>query len=180
VLLVLWTRGPDSDSRVSTTIPACIIILIGAAATIPLSYLEDSRAVRPSSLLSMYLLGTIILDIAQARTLFEINCNTVGATFVLIMGVKTSLLVLEAKAKRKFMGEPYIYYSREAMSGIINRSFFWWLNSLFKVGYRNVLSPKDLETLDASLLSKNLGQKIQEAWDHRGTHLAIDLKRFPP
>ncbi|KAH8585367.1 hypothetical protein B0O99DRAFT_531040 [Bisporella sp. PMI_857] len=177
-LLVLWIRGPDSHSRVSTTIPACTIILIGAVATIPLSYLEDARAVRPSSVLSMYLLGSGVLDIAQARTLFEINCDTVGSLFVLIMGVKISLLILEARDKRSYMEEPYVSYSRETTSGIINRSFFWWLNSLFKAGYQSLLSPKDLEKLDATLLSKELGQQMQAAWEHCSTCPAIYLKPF--
>jgi len=141
---------------------------------IPLSYLEDTRGIRPSSVLSMYLLGTVVLDIAQARTLFEIHCNTVGSIFVLIMGIKISLLVLEARDKRNYLREPYASYSKETTSGVINRSFFWWLNSLFKAGYRSLLSPKDLEKLDARLRSKELGQQMQAAWKNRGTYSAMN------
>ena len=52
-------------------------------------------------------------------------------------------------------------------SGIINRSFFWWLNPLLLTGFFKNLAVNDLFTLDEQLVSENLQDSLQSGW-HEG------------
>ncbi|GAT29334.1 ABC multidrug transporter [Aspergillus luchuensis] len=71
-------------------------------------------------------------------------------------GLKVLLLILEATEKRYILRHPYQNYPPEALAGIYNRSFFWWLNSLFRRGFSKVLGVDDLFALDKQLESKRL------------------------
>jgi len=50
------------------------------------------------------------------------------------MAIKVSLLFLEAQNKRLYFSAADKERPPQEISGVLNRSVFWWLNSLFLQG----------------------------------------------
>jgi ATP-binding cassette subfamily C (CFTR/MRP) protein 1 len=127
--------------------------------------LEHSRAVQPSTILSVYLLISLLCDITIVRTLYlRDETQAILGLSTASIALKPILLLLETQDKRKYLKKPYNEWSREATSGVINRSFFWWLNPLFILGFRRILVSTNLSPLDPDLLSKPLEESMTEAW----------------
>ena len=84
-LLVLWS----SHSATKASVPSAALELVGAIAIFAISNLEHSRSVRPSSLLSVYLLFSILFDATQLRTLY------LRHELSTIVGLSTATLVVE-------------------------------------------------------------------------------------
>ncbi|CZT41190.1 related to multidrug resistance protein [Rhynchosporium secalis] len=169
-LLVLWSTNPVTQA----TLPASTLSFIAAIAVLLLSDLEDRRAVPPSLLLSIYLLASLIFDIAQVRTLYlRHETSTLLGLSTTSVVLKAVLLVLESRSKRGYLRVPYNGYSPETTGGIFNRSFFWWINPILATGFRRLLTLDDLFQTDASLLTDPLRNRMQNSWEKyqsRGTH----------
>ena len=165
-LLVLWSKHDSIRTRAS--VPSAALTFIDALAMCQLSYVEHKRSIRPSALLNIYLFLSLIFDVAQVRTLYLRNDgSSIAAVFSAGMGIKVALFILETQGKRTHLKLPYRDYPLESTSGIFNKSFFWWLNSLFVGGFRNLLSFDDLHEIDNKLLSEPLRNSLQIAWDSR-------------
>jgi ABC-type multidrug transport system fused ATPase/permease subunit len=90
-----------------------------------------------------------------------------ASAFTITIALKFAVLVLEAQNKRSSLKRPYRNYAREALSGIFNRTVFWWVNPLFVGGFSKVLTLDDLGSIDESLSSEPLRDRIQSTWDAR-------------
>lgn len=166
ILLVLWSLQSESSTAVS--IPSSILNLIVAIQIVAFSQYEHLRSVRPSTILTLYLFISIILDIPQARTLYLIENNFHAAiTFSCIWMGKLFLIVLENLDKRKYLRSKYHDLPYETTSGIINRSFLWWINGLFVKGSNSLLSLGDLFELDRVLSSEKVSERMRGAWESR-------------
>lgn len=84
-----------------------------------------------------------------------------------ILGVKLLILISEATEKRNLLFANYADPSPEATSGIYSRRLFWWLNPLFRLGFRNVVNDDDLFAADRDLLSKSLEVRFNKHWTKR-------------
>jgi len=106
-----------------------------------------------------------VFDAARARTLWlqQYN-NSCVIVFTSAIAVKAILLILEAIQKTRILRPEYQIYPPEATSGIINRSFFWWLNALFLKGFSKTLLLEDLFSLDEQLLAEYLQNVLDSAW----------------
>lgn len=134
-----------------------------------LTCLEHRRSVRPSTIISIYLLFSILFDIAQCRTLWllgEFNA-TLAPLLTAMLAVKLVMLVLELQSKRGSLKSSWRHLAPESTSGIVSRAVFWWLNSLLFQGFRAILSPNDLYDIDEQLRSEVLGNKLISAWKSR-------------
>jgi ATP-binding cassette subfamily C (CFTR/MRP) protein 1 len=144
----------------------------------PLSYLEHTRSVRPSTLLEVYLLVSLLLNIPQARTLFlrHNGPTAIAAIFVATIGAMLIVWILEARNKTTDLKEPYKEYPPEATHGVWNRTFFLWLNPLFVKGFKKLLSLDDLWQTLPDLSSEKLRDEMQAVWDRRcELHLLFNL-----
>jgi hypothetical protein len=83
---------------------------------------------------------------------------------------KAILLVLEALRKRRLLRPKFQTSPPEATSGIYERSFFCWLNSLIRLGFGRVLDIEDLFTLDKHLFAAYLQARFRPAWDSGEFH----------
>lgn len=163
-LVVLWASHSAIKTRAS--VATAVITLIGYIVFAGLSYVEHMRAVRPSLILSAFLLFTLLFDISHTRTLWLQQYNhAIAIVSTVAVLVKFAILCLEAVQKRRMLRPDYQTYPPEAVSGIINRSFFWWLNKLFKRGYSKTLRLDDLFALDKHLLAEYLQQLLGSAWN---------------
>jgi ATP-binding cassette, subfamily C (CFTR/MRP), member 1 len=133
-----------------------------------LSFVEHTRNIRPSAIINAYLLFTLPFDAAQVRTKW-IRGNGPAASGVLtsVLAIKLLVLISEATEKRRILSRPYADPSPEATSGLYSRGLFWWLNSLFRLGFRHVVNDNDLFPVDRELQSKALGIRFDKHWANR-------------
>ncbi|MCJ1311373.1 hypothetical protein MMC25_005044 [Agyrium rufum] len=163
VSLFLWATPGAPRTRAS--IAAACLTLADALCLTMLSHMEHLRSVRPSAIINIYLLLSLPCDIARARSLWlSGHANAIAAVFSSTVSVKAALLVTEAIEKRDILLGPYQTYSPEATSGIYTRSFFWWLNPLFRDGFKRVLTDEDLHPIDEDMSAISLQRRLQGTW----------------
>lgn len=118
----------------------------------------------------MYLSGTLLLDAAQARTLFlsadEKPEFVYSCLFCATVGFKVLILLLKARQKAAWVHWNEKEHSPEETSGLFSNGVFFWLNKIFLLGYRKVLSVEDLYPLDQALDSKTLHDKFSDEIDY--------------
>ncbi|KAF2717369.1 putative ABC multidrug transporter [Polychaeton citri CBS 116435] len=161
-LLILAAVG--SFHVTSIFLAASVLKLVSALLMITLSIVDHSRSPRPSVLLNSYLFLTLLLDAAQARTLFLSSDDkpelTYSSIFVTALAFKAAILLLEAQRKSKWVAWDEKDHSPEETSSIFSLSVFFWLNKLFLDGYTKVLAIEDLYPLDSSLDGSLLHNKF--------------------
>lgn len=161
--LVRWSELPHT--RTNASISATFLNLISILALIALSYAEHTRSIRPSALIDIYLVVSLVLDVPQARTLWIRSFpKSVAALFVSGIALKAAALLIESRNKRGALTAPYNTYPPEALSGFISRSLQWWINPLFVRGFRSVLSIDSLFPPDARVLSEKLQTRFLHCW----------------
>ncbi|ETS74387.1 hypothetical protein PFICI_14253 [Pestalotiopsis fici W106-1] len=167
-LLILWCKAPPLN-RTAASLPSAALNLFAAVELLALTWVEDVKSVRPSSLLNIYLVSTVFFDAVQVRTLYlQSPANTaLAAVFTFTITVKLVLLFLEGQSKTTSLTPPYQGLPPESTSSIINRSFLWWVNDLFYSGLRSILTLDDLYVLDGKLASAPLHAAIAQAWQRR-------------
>jgi ATP-binding cassette subfamily C (CFTR/MRP) protein 1 len=161
-LVVSWANPNVDKTRAS--VPCAAITLVAYLIIPVLSYAEHTKTIRPSILLNGYLFVSLLCDIVQARTLWLRNKDKIAGDFSACVALKFVILVLEAVEKRHLLKPRYQTQSPEATSGIYNRSFFWWLNPLFRKGVRQTFSLNHLYSLDKHLLSDYTHALLDSSW----------------
>ncbi|KAJ5190136.1 multidrug resistance-associated protein [Penicillium cinerascens] len=165
-LLISWAQNVTPHTNVSVASGA--VNLAVAMEILILSWMEDERSVKPSSLLAIYLFLTLLFDIVQTRTLWLSRAGSViPSLFTANVAAKTTMLLLESLGKQKYLTGTYRDLPPESTSGILNRSFMWWLNRLFHAGFRSLLTVGDLDVLDKPLESSGAAEKALRAWVER-------------
>jgi ATP-binding cassette subfamily C (CFTR/MRP) protein 1 len=158
----------QSSHRTRASLAAALVAFTAALGLCILSYLEHTRNIRPSSIINGYLLLTLPFDAAQLRTRWLRGDNhALNGVATGILAIKLLVLVSEAAEKRKLLYTPYAEPSPEATSGLYSRGLFWWLNPLFRLGFRNVVNEDDLFQADRDLLSKSLEIRFGRHWANR-------------
>lgn len=182
---------PTGGVRPKTALPASVVSLLASLVFALLSQAEHTRTVRPSFLASGYLTLTILLDVAQARSLWlRPGLGSIAAMFTVALAVKVVMLVLEESSKASLLlqrvrgdgGEEhdeevkYVALPAETTSGLFSRSLFWWLNSLLYQGFRTVIGMGDLGAIDEKFASDRVLRKAARTWDaanKRGKHALL-------
>lgn len=167
-LVALWAtrRGPARLNSVS--LAAACVSLASSLMCCALSYIEHARSPRPSSLLNVFLLVSLLLDLALLRTLWlspfvEVS---VGGVFTTSFILKAALVVLEAVGKSgHLIAGSGPGYSPEELTGIYGRAVFSWVAPLFRVGFRRLLKPADLFTLDEEMSTAALDERFWWQWN---------------
>ncbi|KAL8695796.1 MAG: hypothetical protein Q9224_003154, partial [Gallowayella concinna] len=162
-LIVLWVTSPGTRTKASVADSA--VSSIGFLAFGVLSYLEHQRTIKPSLLLELYLLLSLVFDAARVRTLWLQGYNNSPAVVASVaLALKSSMLVVEALGKQSSLRAEWASQSPEATSGLFGKLLFLWLNQLFRTGYRKSLSVDDLIPLDKHLTSNYLCKEFQQPW----------------
>jgi hypothetical protein len=84
------------------------------------------------------------------------------------VAAKACVLVLEGLEKRRLLRAEYRAYPPEATASIYNRSFFWWLNALFRKGFNHELDVDHLFALDKQLQASYCYKRLHAAWASGG------------
>ncbi|VTO84019.1 unnamed protein product [Fusarium graminearum] len=156
-LIALWSR--ESSAKMAIAEP--VLGLVESIALITLIFVEHRNSRKPSKIIGGYLAITIILDIALVRTFWIRSMSAIAAVFTCAFALKVTLLILEEWPKALVRENEKI---RETSSGVINRSVFWWLNSLFLQGYRGILETADLQNIDPKFDTDHVSKPLEERW----------------
>lgn len=96
-LFILWSLPhvrPTQTSALSATVS-----MVTALVLLELSNVEEKRSVRPSTLLNMYLILSIVFDATQARTLWLTDRTDVAGVMTGAVANKIGMLLLEEHSK---------------------------------------------------------------------------------
>ncbi|KAJ3938533.1 uncharacterized protein N0V96_011260 [Colletotrichum fioriniae] len=123
------------------------------------------RSVRPSLLLGGYLVLTIVLDTAHARTLWiRDGLTPIAGVFTASLAIKAVMLMLEETPKRGYLPDSEKDVAVECTTGVVSRSLFWWLNGLFFQGFRLLIGLEDLGPIDPKFDSTVLLGRLDRVW----------------
>lgn len=138
--------------RTSATLASVSIGIIGSMVLMAVSCLEHDRSPRPSTLLCLYYLAAVPMNILRARTMWSMMGNgTPTIAFIVYTVLVVVTLVLELCGKRSsFVGSDSAWTTEE-MSGIVEQAFMTWMFPLFKTGYQKKLKLEDLPLIDSKL-----------------------------
>ncbi len=139
ILLILWATTSERDGLFGrVTIAANTFNLIDSVALCVIGFLEHRKSIRPSTLITLYLLISTSFDAVECRTLWlntqDQRLRTIAIVVSVSIFVKVGILFLEAVGKMHFLNATWNVAPPESLSGAINRTVFWWLNSLFLQG----------------------------------------------
>ncbi|KAG4267241.1 hypothetical protein FPRO04_04853 [Fusarium proliferatum] len=157
-LLVLWCR----QNSTKTAIAEPVLGLIESFALAALSFVEHQNSRKPSKLIGAFLVITIILDIALVRTFWIRSMHSIASVFTASFVIKMILLILEETPKSPLSDKEKI---QETASGVVNRSFFWWLNGLFLQGHRTILETEDLQAIDSKFDTDHVSTPLEKQWE---------------
>ncbi|KAJ3497544.1 hypothetical protein NLG97_g1819 [Lecanicillium saksenae] len=166
VVLVLGSHGAYSAiSNRQISVTASAVDFIAALFLIAISRLSHSRSVRPSPLVSFYLLTTLLLDVATVRTAWLLPPLQVQRSYSTILtsatAVKAVIFVAESWEKKNWLLIDRKQLSPEETSGLPSLGVFAWLYQLFMNGFRGVLSLDSLYPLDRAMSTELMAVKFQ-------------------
>ncbi|EXL42709.1 hypothetical protein FOCG_15156 [Fusarium oxysporum f. sp. radicis-lycopersici 26381] len=145
------------ETRTRASIAAGSIGILGSAILACLSFLEHQRAVRTSSILVLYLLSTIPMDAARARTLWRMLDGRDPAIAVMVLAsTKVCALVTEMLWKCSLVNRHELCDAPEESNGIIERALMLRMMPIFWAGYRTPLQTEHLSKLDTKLQNAQL------------------------
>ncbi|KAK7736158.1 hypothetical protein SLS53_007186 [Cytospora paraplurivora] len=163
-LLALWALPATQRTPARASLAAAVLALVDSVTIIGLVYAEHKGSIRPSKLLSIYLIASGLVDLAQARSLVSqrpLTLTPIAGVFITLLVTKFGLLLLEEVPKERYHDkEP-----EESTSGPINRSVFGWLIPLFYKGSRGILQVQDLGNIDRKFGSARLVSSLGAYWD---------------
>lgn len=162
-LVALWAK--PTTAKTTLSVANAVVASVGTLALAILSFVEHERSIRPSLVIQSYLSLTLLLDAVRVRTLWLQSYNNAVAAITTVSFVfKFLLVIIEAVEKSAVLRPQWKSTSPEATSGLFSRSIFWWLNNLFRTGFKRSLSLDDLLPLDKHLTCAYLYDRLHPAW----------------
>jgi ATP-binding cassette subfamily C (CFTR/MRP) protein 1 len=150
------------------SIASAVLSLSAAACIFGHLWAQHRHSLRTSSILSIYLSVTILLDAAVIRSLTRRNGFHIDASLLIAATVlKGCLLLLEEVSKRtlSYQKTDSTAPSRESFSGFWNRRLFVWVNwTLFK-GFKSLLVVETLQNIGSDFDSETLLRRFQKQWE---------------
>lgn len=147
------------------SLPAAALSFAASVSLLGLSYAEHVYTYRPSTVLSLFLLFSILFDATRTRTLWLQGYNRSAAIAALVATVlKIVMLAVEATEKCGFLRPQYCALPPEVTSGIFSRWIFSWQLPLFRAGYSKKLEIDALSPLEKHFKSSYLQHQLQTRW----------------
>ncbi|KAF4624072.1 hypothetical protein G7Y89_g14101 [Cudoniella acicularis] len=168
-LVVLWAKPGAYGYGTRTSLAAAILSFVDVFPLAILSWFEHTYSTRPSALINVYLLLSILFDAVQTRSLWLKNAGTaIPALYTTSLVLKASILGLESAEKDRYLlPEPGKDRSPEETSGIFSQSVLLWLRRILAEGRRRIISPKDLYALEPELETKRLSEAFWQTWSSK-------------
>ncbi|KAI1453921.1 ABC transporter [Annulohypoxylon moriforme] len=204
-LAFLALRFQHPAFATNASLAADILSAIATVAALILSFADHTRALRPSTLLGLYLSVLVVLGIPRTRTFWLLlpHSSTNGdrpvpALATLVFALTSVALILESVEKKIDIAiasnpnQPRSYgkgtddqdstvkgrvLAPEQKSGIWTRTGFTWLAATFRAGYTRIIALNDLPPLDTGLKSQQLGKTLATTWTRHNPQAKHSLLR---
>lgn len=166
-LTVLLARATFLETGTHASVSAAALDFTAACVLFVLSCLEHSRSVTPSTIIGLFLIISFPFDVVRVRTFYLLTgyaAKGIANLLSLSLAIKLAVLITESVEKRGILLEPYHGLPPEMTSGLYNKSVFWWLNPLLRVGFGKTLKLEDLYDLDETLASANVERRFRQQW----------------
>ncbi|KAI6774795.1 hypothetical protein HG530_001553 [Fusarium avenaceum] len=161
--LICWTQSSAVATKAS--LPAAALSFVASISLLGLSYIEHVYSYRPSTVLNLFLLFSVLFDATRTRTLWLQGYNRPAAITALVATVvKILLLAVEAIEKRGFLRPQYRHLPSEVTSGVFSHWLFSWQLPLFRTGYSQNLQIESLFPLEKHFKSSYLQNQLHDAW----------------
>lgn len=136
---------------------------VAAISIAPIIKAEHRRALRSSALTGLYLLITLLYDVARAKSYYFYKTQALASLAAIDALLKLCLLLLLEVSKRGLIEDPHVrqHASDEAVSGFWSRSFLVWLQSTLFLGFHTIISVDDLGALDPEFSSQSLSERLK-------------------
>ncbi|XWW92149.1 hypothetical protein V2A60_000071 [Cordyceps javanica] len=158
-LAFLVTQSISDGTKTTASIAAAALSLFATLVAAGISPYEHTRSTRPSNVLLAYLVFTALFGAVRARTYWLMPQPALAAILTADCAVKTLAFCLEAKNKSHLsLGSEKS--SSEESAGPISKAFFFWLNSLFVIGFKRSFQPADVGPIDKKLYADSLREKF--------------------
>ena len=166
--MIIWALPRTPRTR--TSLAAAVVEFIAYAGLQLLSHLEHIYSIQPSLLLNLFLSLPLLFDIVRVRTLWLANYTAIATLYSVSIGLKLIWFYFESRTKQAHFLNRTIQYGAEEIHGLYSRSFFWWINQLFLLGFKKNLSVENLPQLDRALSSEVVHHEVKKAWDSCKLH----------
>lgn len=160
--VILWST---STHKTDASLASAVLTFLASVLLSPLSYFEEVRSIRPSVVLNVYLIGSILFEAVQVRTLFLTGLDSLGITSSVGLGVKTILLLLEALPKTTLTTGKGANISREDRANVYSLRTFWWINRILLVGRRQSLKLANLDFIGPGLKTERYSSHLAQSWN---------------
>ena len=162
---LLARRSRPAAFRTRLSVATEVMAIVDAIAITILSTLDHNRSVRPSTILQIYLMLSMLFDIVRTRTIWLISSDhALIILFTAATASKVVMLLLELTEKRHALEPKYRSLPRETTSGFANVSIFWWLNRILRVGAGKIIGLQELDGLEDEFDSVRLLERLQSDW----------------
>ncbi|KAK4088636.1 hypothetical protein Purlil1_7187 [Purpureocillium lilacinum] len=172
VCLVKLTGVASRAQAITWQVATSTSSFLGAMGLTWLSVSEHKLSIRPSDMAALYLLASSCYN--SLGVLFAVS-TAVSWSFSGIpwlpaseLAARLALLVLESLQKTGSMGHDSASgMAPEETVGLLNATFFWWINRILLKGSHRMLRLDDIPPLDAALKPETLRAAVLRAWDRR-------------
>ncbi|KAK3313259.1 putative ATP-binding cassette transporter [Apodospora peruviana] len=162
LIILIFTCTRDNDSRTTVSIPSAAVSFLASLQLALISHFEHVRSYRPSFLIGLYLVVTLLLRAAMVRTYWFIylGSSAVASTTLTALLLQVVILGLEHCSKRRWFLDQKRDVSTEEAAGFLARTAFAWLNRLLITGYRRPIQMHDLRIVDGTLASSRISEEF--------------------
>lgn len=157
--------------RETSFAPSLLTSFVAALGLSLLLFLEQQRSPKPSDLATLYLVASVLCDVAL---LTSPSSKTEISHPVFVRCIAhLVLLLLQSFCKPSSAGILNDSKSPEELNGILGRVFFTWINPILRQGYKNLLVDQNLSPLSRDIKPEVTRKSILQIWYSRGMSIIL-------
>ncbi|KAF4551534.1 ABC transporter-like protein 11 [Elsinoe fawcettii] len=161
-ILIVSTQLADPWRRSETA--AAAMSFMAALVCLALSHLEHFRSVRPSILLQLYLMVAVVVEAVHLRTVWIRSSDVVMKSVCAGQLASCAVFLASESMDKESILLGHKIRSPQDINDLFSQRLFFWLNNLFVQGYRKILAPKDLFSIDEELASPETQRVFRLTW----------------
>lgn len=164
VLLALWS-SPKNLATAATPY-ATSITIVSYSIILYASCLEHVFSIRPSSIITLYLGPSFLLDLLRMRTLFGTEGQQLTSKlYAYAVIIKLIATCLEALPKRNILFWQWKDESPITTTGLFGLALYTWVNPLLWSGYKTKTTLDSLPTLPKKIQQAARPVSLMEKWE---------------
>lgn len=150
----------------NSAVAASVTAVAAAVAVVLMIYWEHVHAIRASSLVSLYLTLTVLLEATKTYSLVNRPVMNVAGALTMTITVVKGILVVMQEVPRQLKEELLVNgkVSNEVTGGFWNRTLVFWINSTLFIGFRRPLKIQDLAHIGPDYSSEALADRFERFW----------------